>query len=158
MAHAPTGDDAFEARRARERAMAPLFRAVAALVLASLVMVTVARLAGFEPTAAPDDSQPVVAERLIRITGAPDGSARVADADGVVFADLGPTEAGFINGVHRALERMRMLNAIEGDPPVRLVRFADGRLGLRDPSTGWRAELIGFGDTNRDAFLALLED
>ena len=82
----------------------------------------------------------------------------MADEHGVVFADLGPTEAGFINGVYLALERARTQNAIEGDPPVRLVRFADGRLALRDPSTGWRAELIGFGDTNRDAFLALLQE
>jgi putative photosynthetic complex assembly protein len=67
-------------------------------------------------------------------------------------------EGGFINGVHRALERVRMQSKVAGNPPVRLVLFADGRLALRDPATGWRAELIGFGDDNRDAFLALLED
>jgi putative photosynthetic complex assembly protein len=140
------------------RAMVPLLRGVAALVLFALVMVTAARIAGVTPAATPDDDQPVVAERMITITGSLDGSARVADETGAIFADLGPMEAGFISGVHRALERMRMLNKIEGNPPVRLVRFADGRLALRDPSTGWRAELIGFGDDNRDAFLALLED
>jgi putative photosynthetic complex assembly protein len=46
---------------------------------------------------------------------------------------------------------------VEVTPPVRIVRFADGRLGLRDPATGWRVELISFGSTNRDAFEALLE-
>jgi putative photosynthetic complex assembly protein len=66
-------------------------------------------------------------------------------------------EAGFISGVHRALTRERMLAKVEGNPPVRIVRFADGRLGLRDPATGWRVELIGFGDTNREAFAALLD-
>jgi putative photosynthetic complex assembly protein len=59
--------------------------------------------------------------------------------------------------VHRALVRERMLAKVEGNPPVRIVRFADGRLGLRDPFTGWRVELMGFGDSNRDAFLALLD-
>ena len=55
-----------------------------------------------------------------------------------------------------ALARERMLAKIDGNPPVRIVQFADGRLGLRDELTGWRVELMGFGDTNRDAFLALL--
>ena len=140
------------------RAMVPLIRAVAAMLLFSLAMVTLARLTGMQPAATPDDSVPVVQERLIRIEGSLDGSARVADEDGVIFADLGPMEAGFISGVHRALQRVRKLNKVEGNPPVRLVRFADGRLGLRDPSTGWRAELVGFGDTNRDAFLGLLDE
>jgi putative photosynthetic complex assembly protein len=157
MSTATLADKRAQAERDR-RAMIPLLRAVAAMVLFSLAMVTIARIMGMEPAATPDDTAPVLAERLIRIEGSLDGSARVADENGVVFADLGPMEAGFIGGVHRSLERVRMLSKIEGNPPVRLVRFADGRLGLRDPSTGWRAELIGFGDTNRDAFLALLDD
>lgn len=147
------------AQAARDkRAMVPLLRGVAALLILTLAMVTFARLTGMQPAATPDDGVPVVTERLIQITGELDGSAKVADEDGVVFLDLGPMEGGFINGVHRALERIRMLNKIEGNPPVRLVRFADGRLALRDPATGWRAELIGFGDTNRDAFAALLDE
>jgi putative photosynthetic complex assembly protein len=158
MAHAPSPELRAARRAADQRAMVPLLRAVAALVLLSLVMVAGARIAGYQPAATPDDTVPVVAERMIRIVGAPDSSAKVMDENGTIFADLGPMEAGFISGVNRALERTRKLNKIEGNPPVRLVRFADGRLALRDPSTGWRAELIGFGDTNRDAFLALLED
>ncbi len=89
--------------------------------------------------------------------GTRDGGATVTSEDGTVIAELGPMEAGFISGVHRALARERMLQKIDGNPPVRIVRFADGRLGLRDPATGWRVELISFGDTNREAFAALLE-
>jgi putative photosynthetic complex assembly protein len=68
-----------------------------------------------------------------------------------------PMRRASSRGVHRALVRERMLAKVEGNPPVRLVLFADGRLGLRDPFTGWRVELHGFGDTNHDAFLALLD-
>ncbi len=152
-----TGDRYAQAERNR-RAMIPLLRGVGGLVAFCLVMVTVARLMGMTPAATPDDSVPVVQERMIQIMGKLDGSAKVADENGEIFVELGPLEGGFINGVYRALERIRMLNKIEGNPPIRLVRFADGRLSLRDPATGWRAELIGFGDTNRDAFANLLDE
>lgn len=152
-----TGDRHAQAERNR-RAMIPLLRAVGMLVFLSVAMVAAARIAGMTPAATPDDSVPVVRERMIQIMGKLDGSAKVADENGAIFLELGPLEGGFINGVYRALERIRMLNDIEGNPPIRLVRFADGRLSLRDPETGWRAELIGFGDTNRDAFAALLDE
>lgn len=105
----------------------------------------------------PDAVTAIVDERMIQIMAHPDASAQIYDEHGALIADLGPAEAGFISGVHRALVRERMLAQIQGNPPVRIVRFADGRLGLRDPFTGWRVELMGFGDTNRDAFLALLD-
>jgi len=144
-------------RRSPEKIPPILLKAVAGLVLASLVMVTAARIAGLQPAATPDDSVAVVTERMIVIEGTVDGGAHVTGPDGSVIAHLSPEEAGFINGVHRALSRERMLHKIEGNPPVRIVRFADGRLGLRDPATSWRVELISFGDDNRDAFAALLQ-
>jgi putative photosynthetic complex assembly protein len=133
-------------------------RAILAMVLVSLAIASYARLTGMQPIATPpDDSTPAVAERMIQIKGNLDASATVWTPGGELVAEFGPMEAGFISGVHRALARERMLAKVEGNPPVRLVRYADGRLGLRDPATGWRVELIGFGDTNRDAFAALLD-
>jgi putative photosynthetic complex assembly protein len=149
--HQPTG------RGADERIPPALLKAIVAIVLFSLVMVTFARLTGMPPAATPNDDVAIVQERLIQIMGTRDGGATVTSEDGTVIAELGPMEAGFISGVHRALARERMLQKIDGHPPVRIVRFADGRLGLRDPATGWRVELISFGDTNREAFAALLE-
>lgn len=142
----------------REKIPRILLRSILGIVLASLALTTYARLTGMEPAAMPpDDATTVVTERLIQINGNLDASATVFDAEGTLIADLGPEEAGFISGVHRALKRERMLAKIEGNPPVRIVRYADGRLGLRDPATGWRVELIGFGDTNHAAFAALLD-
>jgi putative photosynthetic complex assembly protein len=149
--HQPTG------RKADERIPPALLKGIVAIVLFSLAMVTFARLTGMPPAATPNDDVAIVQERLIQIMGTIDGGAKVTGEDGTVIADLGPMEAGFISGVHRALARERMLQKIDDNPPVRIVRFADGRLGLRDPATGWRVELISFGDTNREAFAALLE-
>lgn len=146
------------ARRAMDQRISnTLLKAIALILLVTLALVSYARLTGMQPIATPDDSVGIVTERVIRIDGTLGGAAKIWDQDGALIADLGPKEAGFITGVQSALNRERMLYKIEGNPPVRLVRFADGRLGLRDPATGWRVELIGFGDTNRDAFAALLD-
>lgn len=137
---------------------AVLLRAIVAVVLFTLALTIGARILGLEPAATPDDTVGIVQERSIVVDGVLGGAALVTDGEtGAVIADLDATEAGFINGVMTALGRERMLHKIEGNPPVRIVQFADGRLGLRDPATGWRVELMGFGDDNRDAFLALLD-
>jgi putative photosynthetic complex assembly protein len=134
-----------------------LLKGILAVVIFTLVLVSGARMLGLQPAATPDDSVGVVQERMIRVDGNLGSAAKVWDADtGDLIADLDPEQAGFINGVMTALARERMLSKIDGNPPVRIVLFADGRLGLRDDLTGWRVELMGFGDTNRDAFLALL--
>lgn len=132
-------------------------RGMAIMVLFSLAIVTFARVTGMEPAAMPPEDVAVVKERLIQIIGTGDGGATVLDAGGETLAVLDATQAGFIGGVARSLARERMLYKVADNPPVLLTRYADGRLGLRDPATGWRVELIGFGDTNRDAFAALLD-
>lgn len=143
--------------RSRDQRIADaLFRAIAAMVLVSLALATFARVTGMEPAGTPAPSA-VVAERLVVIEGTLDDAATILNEDGSRLAVLAPEHAGFINGVYRALARERMLREIDGNPAVRITRFADGRLTLNDPATGWRVELIGFGNTNRDAFAALLD-
>lgn len=155
MSHAPHPG---HAHAPPSKVPAALLRAVAAMVLFSLVLTVGARLLGLQPAATPDDSVGIVQERSIVVEGVLGGTARVTDGStGALIADLDATQAGFVNGVMTALGRERMLHKIEGNPPVRIVQFADGRLGLRDPATGWRVELMGFGDDNRDAFRALLD-
>lgn len=134
-----------------------LLHGVAIMVAFSLAIVIYARVTGMEPAAMPPSDVAVVQERLIQIIGTGDGGAMVIDDEGVTLANLDATQAGFIGGVARSLDRERMLHKVADNPPVLLTRYADGRLGLRDPSTGWRVELIGFGQTNRDAFAALLD-
>ena len=97
-------------------------------------------------------------ERVLHIYGSMSGKARVFDAHGNQIADLEGTDGGFISGVWRSLARVRGLQDIPPDAPVRLVKFADGRLGLRDDLSGWRVELIGFGKDNTAAFAKLLDN
>lgn len=140
----------------KERVPRILLRAIAIMLVATTGMVALARITGTPPAALPPDV-PVVEERVIHIFGTMSGTARVLDQNGAVIASLDPTKGGFIAGVARSLERQRVQADIDPAAPVRLVRFADGRLGLRDDFTGWRVELVGFGRDNTAAFARLMD-
>lgn len=146
----------------RDREMVPrvLVRAVAILCVSVLLIVAYARLTD-RPLAAmppPVAEVPVAEERLIRIFGELDGSARVMTPDGTVIVTLGPDQGGFVAGIHRVLERERGAMGLPAEAPIRLVRFSDGRIGLRDPLTDFRAELQGFGADNTRVFARILEE
>ncbi|MCX7643932.1 MAG: photosynthetic complex assembly protein PuhC [Rhodobacteraceae bacterium] len=144
--------------RQRDREMIPkvLLRAMFALVLSSLAIVTYARLTDRPLEAAPPADVAVAKERLILLYGDMSGSARVLDPNGSLIADLPPSEGGFISGVWRVLQRVRTQHRVALDAPVRLVLWQDGRLSILDDTTGWRAELTGFGADNLAAFARLL--
>lgn len=148
-----------ELLRKRDREMIPrtLLRAMLALVLVVLGIVTWARLTDRPLTALPPADVPVAAERPIILEGSMSGAARVFDLNGVLIADLDETKGGFVAGIWRVLVRERAKHGLPAALPVRLVLFADGRLGLRDDFTGWRAELVGFGQDNYAAFRRLLD-
>lgn len=145
--------------RQRDREMIPatLLRAMLALVLASLAIVAYARLTDRPLEAAPPTGVAVAKERAILLYGDMSGAARVLDLNGSVIADLDPTQGGFISGVWRVLQRERTKNRVALDAPVRLVLWQDGRISILDDTTGWRAELTGFGADNLDAFARLLD-
>lgn len=140
----------------REAIPRPLLWAIAALVASSLAIATYARVTDAPLSAEPAEG-PVKAERVLRIAAQADGAAVVRDADGRLIADLSPQEGGFISGVARAMTRVRQTHGAPADAPVRLVRYQDGRLALKDDATGWRVELMGFGRDNFNAFARLVE-
>lgn len=146
----------------RDKEMIPmvLIRAMAILCICVLIIVSYARLTDRPLSAMPPsvEQAPIVTERMIRIYGQLDGSARVFDVDGSLIAEYSNTEGGFIAGIYRVLERERGAVGADASDPIRLVRFADGRLGLRDDLTDFRAELFGFGADNEAAFSRLLEE
>lgn len=144
-------------REDREKIPRILLRAIALLLFTVLVLVSFARITGMEPAAMPPDV-PVTTERTLIIFGDQEGNARILDQYGTQIADLTPEQGGFISGVWRSMARIRNQSGIDPNAPVRLVKFADGRLGLRDDLTGWRVELIGFGRDNTAAFARLLEN
>lgn len=143
-------------QRDKEKIPRILLRAIAFVVVATTAMVAVARITGAPPAALPPDV-PIAEQRVIHLFGDMSGAARVLDQHGQVIVTFGPGEGGFISGVARSLSRVRDQAGVDPGAPVRLVRFDDGRLALRDDITGWRAELVGFGRDNLAAFARLLE-
>ncbi|MBY4894224.1 pullulanase [Rhodobacteraceae bacterium N5(2021)] len=146
----------------RDKEMVPvvLVRAMFILCVCVLIIVSYARLTDrpLSATAPTVEEVPIVTERLVRIYGELNGSARVLDVDGNVIATFAQDEGGFIAGVSRVLERERGAVGAMASDPIRVVRFADGRIGLRDDLTDFRAELVGFGADNEAAFARLLEE
>lgn len=132
-----------------------MVRAMLALVLLVLALVSVARLTG-QPLISTPPPGAVTAERLIVLDGDMAGAAQVHTPDGALIADLTPEEGGFISGVHRVLLHERKKHGVAPDAPVLLLQRDTGRLELHDPSTGWRADLMGFGADNARAFARLL--
>ena len=148
------------AKRDKEMVPTLLVRAMMALCVCALVIVAYARLTDRPLEAMPvlADDAPILAERLIVLDAdGTTGAATVRDADGALIADLDPARGGFVAGVHRALAFERGRRGVSMTEPVRLVLYEGGQLSLRDPATGWRAELIGFGAQNADAFARLLK-
>ncbi|MEQ8366488.1 MAG: photosynthetic complex assembly protein PuhC [Roseicyclus sp.] len=146
----------------RDKEMVPtvLVRAMFVLCVCVLIIVSYARLTDRPLEAMPPslEEAPIVQERIIRIYGQMDGSARVLDLDGNVVANLSNTEGGFVAGISRVLERERGAVGLSASEPIRLIRFSDGRIGLRDDYTDFRAELVGFGADNEAVFARLLEE
>ncbi len=133
-----------------------LIRAMLALVLAALAITTFARVTD-RPLVSTPPVSPVKAEAAILIDADPvSGAATVRRDDGTVLAELSEHEGGFISGIARVLHRERTKHRVALDGPVILQAYENGRMGLIDPSTGWRADLMGFGADNAEAFARLL--
>ncbi len=143
--------------RSDDRDLVPrrMVRAMLVLVLTVLALVTFARVTG-QPVVSTPPPGAVTAERLIVLSGDMAGAAQVHTPDGALIADLAPEKGGFISGVYRVLLHERNKHGVAEDAPVLLLRRDTGRLELHDPSTGWRADLMGFGADNARAFARLL--
>jgi putative photosynthetic complex assembly protein len=144
--------------RHKEDELVPVFmvRAMFALVVVCLVLVSAARITGRPLEATPPDT-PVIAERAVYLSGDSSGAARVLDATGSVLADLPGEQGGFIAGVQRVIDRERMKHGVDASGPVVLQLREGNRISITDPSTGWSADLMGFGATNFRSFARLLD-
>ncbi len=129
--------------------------AAGVMVVASLVMVSLARLTGYQPPQPPASA--IIEQRDLRFVDRADGAVLVYDAaDDHLTYTVQPSTEGFVRGVLRGLVRERRADHIGPTPPFRLTHWADGRLSLDDPSTGRHVDLEVFGPTNAEAFAAIL--
>lgn len=132
-----------------------MVRTMFGLVMLCLIMVTAHVWTGQPITATPPDS-PVKVEKTLFLHGDMSGAARVLDANGSLIANLSPEEGGFLSGIWRVLQRERTKARVALDGPVTVTAFENGRMAITDPSTGWSADLMGFGQDNAAAFARLL--
>ena len=133
-----------------------LLRAMFGLAGLCLVMVTAYTLAGGPKIATPPEAE-VIASRVIWLSGDISGAAQVRDADGTLIADLPPDRGGFIAGIERVVARERTNHRVPLDAPLVPELNAVHRLSIHDPTTDWRADLMGFGADNARAFAKLLD-
>lgn len=131
----------------------PLLIAMAALVLASLVVVGFASLTGRAPVGVPKPAA-IVAERGIILQGGGAQAVTVLAEDGRLLMDL--PHGGFVTVIQNGLQRARLTAGVDQLLPVRVVEYANGRLAVLDDHTGWSVELGAFGSDNRAAFEQLM--
>jgi putative photosynthetic complex assembly protein len=143
---------------ATERELVPrLFvRAMFGMVMTCLIMVSVYRwMDGPVQYSAPES--PVVIEKVLYLEGNMSGSAKVFGEDGTLFAEYSAEKGGFLSGIWRVLQRERTKARVDLNGPVIVRARENNRLEIFDPSTGWGADLMGFGADNSAAFAKLLK-
>jgi len=131
-----------------------LLRAMFALAVTTLAITTAAVVTD-RPTVGQPKMSEVVASRSIILEGNDAQAVTVRNPDGTLLADL--PHGGFITVIQNAMARERLTHRVEGNPPLNIVRYANGRLVAEDPATGWSAELYAFGSDNKAAFERLLD-
>jgi putative photosynthetic complex assembly protein len=144
--------------KARDKDMVPriLIQAMFGLMLASLALVSYARLSDMPRTGLPTQEL-IVAERSVSFEGDRNFGIKVMDATGTEIANSTRDKAGFIDVVWVAMMRERKVQRVDPAAPFRLVRRENGRLDVVDDTTGWQLELIGYGKDNIAAFARLLD-
>jgi putative photosynthetic complex assembly protein len=99
-----------------------------------------------------------IAQRDLQFLDQPGGEVLINDVSkgGEPIVIRAGSKSGFVRGVMRGMARDRHMRGLGPEQPFRLTLWANQHLALEDRATGRIVELNGFGDTNRDAFLALL--
>lgn len=130
----------------------PVLIAAGAMVAIAIALAAFSQISGLGRVGVPEAE--VIASKDLRIEERGDGRIVVLSDTGT--STLEPENGGFLLGIVRGLGRERTRQAIELDVPYTLTRWTDGRLSLRDRTTGNEVQLAGFGPTNLHAFARLL--
>lgn len=141
----------------RDREMVPRFLVIAmfTLMAASLALVAFARLTD-RPVSSTVAHSDIVQEIAVTLTGSRSEGVAVIGTNGTQLAHSNDAKSGFIDVIWVAVMRERKVQNAPADGPVRVVRRENGRVAVLDDSTGWKIELIGYGQDNVAAFAKLL--
>lgn len=142
----------------RDRDMVPavLVKAMFALMIGAIALVGYARLTDRTVTSVAPHSD-IVDELAITLIGNRSDGVQVFDADGNRLAHSNDEKAGFIDVIWLSVNRERLVQDVPSDAPVRLVKRANGHVAVIDDTTGWKIELIGYGQDNVAAFAKLID-
>ena len=143
-------------RPSTEREMIPrtLLWSMFALALSALAITSFAVLTDRPPVGQPAPGK-VVAERAIILEGRSAQAVTIYDAEGQLIADM--DHGGFVTVIQNAIQRARTVARIQGNPPIRIVKYDNGRLVAEDPASGASIELYAFGNDNKAAVERLLD-
>jgi putative photosynthetic complex assembly protein len=142
----------------RDRDMVPRFLVITmfGLMAATLLIVSFAKITDQPMRGVPVVSE-IVKEMPITLVGARSGGVVVEDETGAEIAWSFKNKAGFIDVIWVSVTRERKVQGVTDNPPLRLVRQANGHTVIIDPATGLTIELIGYGPDNIAAFARLLD-
>lgn len=138
-------------RRDREFIPTRIVMAMFSLAAIVLALVTFAVLTD-RPTVGQPKEAALYKSQTMTMSGNGNHVMIVEDT-GEVLLD-GP--GGFIAVVIDGLERARLVARVEGNPPVTISQYMNGRVSLHDPASGWQVELSSFGPGNVGTFLKML--
>lgn len=143
-------------RPSPEREMIPraLLWSMLALALSALAITTFSVLTDRPPTGTPAPGN-ITAEREIILEGKSAQAVTVYDKDGTLLADM--PHGGFITVIQNAIQRARTVARVQGNPPIKIVKYDNGRLVAEDPASGASIELYAFGNDNKAAVERLLD-
>lgn len=147
----------FAARQGRRTNVFPawLLWATGALLLFTAGTVLVGRITGMGA----DGINPGRAMGVRDIVIVKDAAEQVLVRDarsGLIIAQYGPQDGGFVQGSLRAFNRMRQVAGVPPEAAYRLIRWENGQVSLSDTVTGERIYLEPFGRDSAAAFAALL--
>jgi putative photosynthetic complex assembly protein len=139
-----------------EKDMIPagLLRGMLVLVLTTVALVSYAAYTDRPKVGVPEAST-MLRERFLILEGHSAQAVTVKTPDGKVLVDL--PHGGFVTVIQSGMATERRRHGIVENTPVRLVEYANKRLVLEDPATGWSAELYAFGSDNKAAFERLFD-
>lgn len=142
----------------RDRDMVPRFLVIAmfSLMAISLALVSFAQLTD-QPQRGVVKHSEVVQSLSVTLEGSRNAGIAVLDATGAEIARSDLNKSGFIDVIWVSVSRARKVNGVVGNPPLNVVRRANGHTAIIDPATNWSIELIGYGADNVAAFARLLD-
>ena len=142
----------------RDRDMVPkiLVQAMFALMFAATALVGYASLTD-RPLIGVAPHSDIVAEIPITLDGTRSDGVAVLDATGTQIAHSTDDKHGFIDVIWVTVTRERTVRGGPLDGPLRLVRRENGHVAILDNTTGWKIELIGYGQDNVAAFAKLID-